>query len=103
MEKLDLKSIPKNIKPNPIFNGLPESLKDPKMYKVVRDKTAKMLYSDHQHKSIKQYAKCLRCRTKFQKRNDYLYKELGFKDLQQYMEWVRVMSIIDQKRNFQVR
>lgn len=99
--KLDLKTVPK-LKPNPIFNGLPDSLKDPKNFKKIENKLRLSLLSDHKHSTMKGYTKCKRCQDKFKKRQ-ILMKEIGFVDIKQYMEWKRIMSIIIQKRNFQLR
>jgi hypothetical protein len=100
--KLDLSTVPKDIKPNPIFDGLPESLKDPKCFDDIESQLKLLLISDHKHSTVKSYVKCKRCKDKFEKRQT-LMKELGFKDVKQYAEWRRIMSIIKQKRNFQLR
>lgn len=102
MDKLDLKTVPKNLKPNPIFKGLPDTLKDPKMFDEVEKKLRLATLSDHKHSTVKSYVGCKRCKDKFAKRQAIM-KEYGFKDIKQYMEWKRVMSIIKQKRNFQLR
>lgn len=101
MEKIDLKTVSKDIKPNPIFKDMPDKLKDPKLFKDIERRLRMSLISDHKHDTIKTYKKCKRCQDKFNKRHS-LIKELGFKDIRQYMEWKKIMSIIVQKRNFQV-
>lgn len=100
MPKLDLSTVPK-LKTNPIFDGLPEALKDPKCFKDIETKLRTLLISDHKHSTVKSYNGCKRCKAKFDKRQAYM-KEVGFKDIRQYSEWKRIMSIISQKRNIQL-
>ena len=101
MQKLDLKTVPK-LKPSPIFKGFPQTLKDPKNYKKTEAKLLKILKSDHTHKTASSYAKCVECQKRREERKE-LMKEIGFKSIQQYMEWKKIMAIIINKKDFQVR
>lgn len=102
MQKLDLSTIPKNIKPNPIFKGLSNTLKDPKNFKKIEKKLQAILKIDHEHKTASSYAKCQECNSNREERKKMM-KDIGFKSIQQYMLWKKVMSIIKDKANFQVR
>lgn len=102
MNKLDLKNVPKNLKPNPIFKGLSSDLKDVKNYESVESKLQEILKSDHKHKTALSYSKCEECMSKREKRKQ-LMKDVGFKSLQQYMEWKKIMNIIINKKSFQLR
>ena len=99
--KLDLKTVP-DLKPHPVFKDLPEDLKDPKNFKGIEKKLSDVLISDHKHATIKSYLKCKRCQDKFQKRHQMI-RDLGFKDYEQYTMWRKVMTIISNKQDFQVR
>ena len=102
MNKLTLKQINKSNKPNPIFKGLPESLKDPKIYEETEKKLILILKSDHKHKTASSYTKCKECNAKREERKN-LMKKIGFKSIQQYMEWKKIMTIINDKKNFQIK
>jgi len=101
VNKLDLKTVPK-LKPNPVFKGLPDNLKDPKTFKKVEKKLINAIFSDHKHATVKAYLKCKRCQDKFKKRQAFI-KDLGFTSYEQYTEWKKVMTIIDNKKDFQVK
>jgi hypothetical protein len=96
MKKLTLKQIGK-AKPNPVFEGLDDSLKKPKMYIKVQKTLEKIMHSDHKHRNIQYFMKCKRCQAKV-KRRDAMIKELGFKDGIQYQEWKKVMQYIINKK-----
>ena len=98
--KLDLAKVLK-LKPNPIFKGLSNALKDPKNYKRTEKKLKVILKSDHTHKTPSSYVKCLECQEKLGKKRR-LMKEIGFKSFGQYLEWRKVMEIIIKKKDFQV-
>lgn len=102
MQKLDLSQIPNNIKPNPIFKGLSSDLKDPKAFKKIEKKLQSILKADHKHKTASSYAKCEECNKNREERKKTM-KDLGFKSIQQYMEWKKIMTIIINKKDFQVR
>jgi len=97
MEKLTQKQIAE-AKVNPIFDGLPDSLKDPKIYGKIERAVVRVMFSDHQHKTIKQFVRCERCQAKVKRRRAVI-KEFGFRDIIQYQEWKRVMDIIIQKKS----
>ena len=102
MNKLDLSSVPKNIKPSPVLVGLSDELKDPKCFKKIEKKLFDLVKSDHKHKTASAYVKCEECQTKYKKRKRAI-RDLGFRDTQQYMEWKKIMTIITNKKNFQIR
>lgn len=99
--KLDVNKVPK-LKPNPIFKGLSSSLKDPTNYLKTEDSLQSILKSDHKHKTASSYVKCEDCQTKYNERKK-LMKKIGFKSIQQYMEWKKIMTIIINKKNFQLK
>ena len=99
--RLDLKQVPK-LRPNPIFKGLSGKLKDPKNFDKVEKKLRNILKSDHEHKTVKSYATCLRCNEKRGERKK-LMKEIGFKSVTQYMEWKKIQMIIKNKADFQLQ
>lgn len=101
MKKLDLTKVPK-LKPNPIFKGLPDALKNPESFKRIEDSLRLAILSDHQHKSVKEYVECKRCAVKLQRRQD-LMKEFGFRSVNQYLEWKKIMDIITKQKSFQVK
>lgn len=102
MKKLDLSTVPEDLKPHPVFEGMDESLKDPERFQPIEDQLQAILKIDHQHKTSKSYSKCKECADKRQKRLETM-REIGFKSLQQYLEWKKIMSIIINKKSFQVR
>lgn len=90
------------LKPNEVLSGLPDKLKDPAMFTVIERKLAKIIKSDHKHKTAKIYVKCAECQEKRQKRLDEI-KALGFKNIQQYLEWKKIHYIIKNKQDFRVK
>lgn len=102
MQKLDLKAVPKSLKPNPIFKGLPTSLKDPKMYAKIEKQLFEVLKGDHNHKTAKAYVRCVDCNSRREERKKIM-KDIGFKSLNQYMEWKKIMNIINNKKSFQLQ
>jgi hypothetical protein len=102
MHKLDLSSVPKRIKPNPIFKGLPSVLKDVKNFEKTEKKLISVLQSDHKHSTAKAYVKCKECNDKRLERQKIM-KDIGFKSLSQYLEWKKIMTIIRDKKNFELR
>lgn len=102
MKKLDLSKVPKDIKPNPLFKGMKESLKDPNNYEDIEARLSEILKTDHKHKTALSYAKCDECQKNREERKN-LMKQIGFKSLTQYLEWKKIMLIIINKQNFQLR
>lgn len=99
MEKLDITSIPKNLKPNPLFKGISKELKNPKCFMPIERKLARIMYSDHKHDTIKAFTKCSRCQEKFNKKRAEI-KKLGFSGVEQYQMWRKIMFIIHNKKDF---
>ena len=91
-KKLSVKEIAK-LKTDPLFDDLPEELKDSARYVEIERRLAQAVYSDHSHKSVKQYVTCKRCRPKMDQQRA-LKKEIGFTSQEQYLQWKRIMSII---------
>lgn len=101
MKKLDINEVPK-LKPNPLFKGLPASLKDPKRFKKIESELFNMLQSDHKHKTVKGYVTCAWCNKKRELRENRI-KALGFKTMGQYLEWRKLMQIIIRGGNLRLR
>ena len=97
MDKLLEETIGK-AKVNPVFKGLPDELKDPKNFKGIESKLAKVMVSDHKHKQINAFNECKRCQEKFLKKRE-LIKSLGFNSIYQYQSWKKVMGYIINKKN----
>lgn len=95
MEKL------KELSPHPLFESLPESLKDVKEFVATENRLAKMVYSDHTHKTIKAYVRCKSCKEKFNKKKEAI-KALGFETTEQYLLWRKVMGIILREEDIQL-
>lgn len=102
MQKLSKEEINKKGKPNPLFKGMKSTLKDPKNYEKIEKRLQEILKTNHVHKTISAYVKCPTCQDRRQERQKQMKKE-GFKSIEQYMEWKRIMSIIINKKNFQIR
>lgn len=102
MQKLDKSELDKKRKPNPLFKGFPKRLKDPKNYIETEKMLAEILKTEHKHKTASSYAKCVECQSKREERKKQM-KKAGFKSIQQYMEWKRIMDIIINKKGFQIR
>ncbi len=100
--KLDLKTVPKNLKPNPLFKGMSKYLKDPKNFETTEKQLIEILQNGHKHKTASSYVKCKECQDNRNKRMK-LMKDVGFKSLRQYMEWKKIMTIIINKQSFQLR
>ncbi len=101
MKQLDLNKV-KKLKPNPIFKGLIPRLKDPKNFVKIEKELVDILKSDHKHKTVKTYVACVECQNKLQLKQQRM-KTMGFTSYGQYIEWRKVMTIIHNKSNFQVR
>lgn len=90
------------MKENPIFKDLPKELKDVKRFDKIELELFKMLQSDHKHKTVREYVTCAWCNKKRELRQNKI-KALGFKSPGQYQEWKKIMLIIKNKSNFQVK
>ena len=98
--KLDNKTIGK-IDENPIFKGLPDGLKDPKVYKKIEKELFDVLDSDHVHKKPAEWMKCDECQGKLQERREIL-KKLGFKSFAQFLEWRKVMDVLVNHKDIKI-
>ena len=83
-------------KVNPVFKGLPDNLKDPKNFKGIENKLSNVMLSDHKHSNIKSFVHCIRCQNKLTKKRELIHK-LGFKDINQYQNWKKIMGFIINK------
>lgn len=101
MKKLDLKTVPK-LKPNPLFKGLSAKMKDPKNFVDIEKRLQEVISSNHVHKTATSYAKCKECQGKREERKKMM-KDIGFKSIQQYLEWKKIMVIISEKKSFQLK
>ncbi len=102
MKKIDLTQVPKKLKKRPVLKYLPTHLKDPKCFEEIEKQLSDIMKSEHSHKSVKEFVRCKECVDRRQKRTDTM-KELGFKSINQFLEWRKIMQIIKAKANFQVR
>lgn len=102
MKKLDLSQVPKDLKPNPVFDGMSESLKDPACFEGIEKRLADTVRTAHRHRTVAAYVRCRPCSGNRLKRQS-LMKEMGFQGIAQYLEWKKVMTIIRDKKDFQVR
>lgn len=101
MQKLNLKEVPK-LKPDPIFKGFSDELKDPKNFMKIEKQLAKILKVTHKHKTTLSYSKCPMCQAKRVERQTKM-KELGFQSIIQYMQWKKIHTIIKDKKSFQLK
>jgi hypothetical protein len=88
-------------KVNPIFEGLSDDLKDPKQFKSIEKKIANIMLSDHKHRKVAVFMNCKRCQVKLEKKRA-LIRDLGFRDVQQYQGWKKIMGIITNKESLQL-
>jgi len=95
MDKFTIEQIGK-AKENHVFDGLSDDLKDPKNFEGIEKKIANTMVSDHKHKVVSTFIKCKRCQTKVAKKSEMI-RELGFKDMNQYQNWRKVMNIVINK------
>jgi hypothetical protein len=83
--------------PDPVLEGLPDELKDPKIYKRTKRKILKARNTGHEHKHIITWQRCGVCQNAFNK-SRHIIKKLGFKSYHQYLKWDRVMDIMLNER-----
>lgn len=102
MNKLTLEQIQAKHKPNPLFKGLSSKLKDPANFEPTEKRLIEILRTDHKHKTASSYVKCAECQAKRSERT-MLMKDIGFKSMAQYLEWKKIMTIIKEKKSFQLR
>ncbi len=101
MKKLDIKQVPK-LRPDPLFKDMPRQLKDPKNFVAIEKRLIKILRTKHKHKTAKAYVACVLCNSQRLERQKMMREE-GFTSIQQYLGWKRIMTIINDKKSFQVR
>lgn len=101
MKKLDIKEVNKKRKPSPLFKGMPKSLKDPSNYEAIEKQLIEIIQIDHRHKTASSYAKCDICQAKREERKLKM-KQIGFKSIQQYLEWKKIHEIIKNKQDFRL-
>lgn len=101
MAKLNLKAVP-NLKPNPVFKGLSKKLKDPKCFLKIEEQLNDIIKTDHKHKDVKEFVTCAWCQANREKRQKLMQK-LGFKNIVQYLEWKKIMILINNKKDFKLK
>lgn len=79
--------------PNPVFNGLPEYLKDPQHYDKIMRSLLETLATTCSHGDPSEMAKCHKCTQNMLERRALMNK-LGFKSSAQFMAWRKVMETI---------
>lgn len=92
-EDVKPETFPSQTKKNPIFEGLPEYLKDPANYKKIKKQLLNELSSTHSHGEMVEWAACPSCQRKFTERG-VVIRKLGFTSSAQYMAWDKVMKTI---------
>lgn len=102
MQKLDLSTLPNKIKPSPLMKGLKKDLKDPACFEAIEKQLIDIVRIAHTHKTASSYAKCKECNLKREERKKVM-KDIGFKSIQQYLQWKKIHTIIRDKKNFQVK
>lgn len=88
-----LKDLPGKSKLHPIFKDLPDELKNHDKFIEIEKRLGQITLSSHKHKNVSSYVKCDECKGKIQEKQDAI-KALGFTSFAQYMEWKKVMVII---------
>lgn len=91
----ELKKLPKD-RPNPIFKGLSNYVKDPANFKEIQKEILNTLAVGHSHSEMLDYAKCAECTRKMKDRRTLL-KKYGFKNPAQYMAWRKVHEEITKR------
>ena len=91
-DKPGISAFPRYI-PNPIFNGLPVYLKDPKNYEKVQRALLDTLAGTHSHGELETWASCLHCQIKL-KNHGEMMRKLGFKSARQFYAWSKVMHLM---------
>jgi hypothetical protein len=79
--------------PNPRLAGLPAYLKDPKIYDKIQRALLETLSCAKTHSEPSRMFNCATCQTNASERR-FLMKKFGFKSVEQYMEWRKVMETI---------
>lgn len=97
---LDYKKVAK-LKVQEVMKDLPTKLKNPERYADIENKLNWIMVSDHKHKTIKSFTQCKRCQAKHQKKREAIL-EFGFKSIEQYMGWKRIMDIIINEKSIMV-
>ena len=88
-KKITPHTFPK-FKPNPIFQGLPDSVKDPKNYAKIQKALIETLATPHSHSDVLTFYQCLKCQGRVTAHRN-LMKKLGFTSGAQYLSWKKVM------------
>jgi hypothetical protein len=97
---LDYKKVSK-LKVQDVMKDLPVKLKDPKCYKRIEKRIALAMYSDHKHANVKTFMKCKRCTAKVHRKREIITEE-GFKSMEQYLGWKKIMDVIENQRSIMV-
>ena len=73
-------------KPSPIFNGMPEYLKDHANYEKIQKTIIETLAGNCSHSEVVEWAGCPKCQRRFAEKGNVIRK-LGFRSIPQYMAW----------------
>ena len=92
MNEPDITKFPK-YRPNPFLADLPTHLKDPKNYKKIMKAILDTLATKHSHADLFEWSQCKSCSQKMLERR-LLLKNLGFRNPRQFLEWRKVMDVI---------
>lgn len=80
-------------KPNPLFLGMPDYLKDSANYEKIQKTIIEAGATKHSHGDLETFAACVPCQVKQHERAETMRK-LGFRSGAQYMAWRKVMEMI---------
>ena len=94
--KITPNTFPKYV-PNPIFDGLPKYLKDPKNYKKIQKALLETLASTHSHGELIEWHACTPCQRKVRDHAD-MVRKLGFTSPAQYYAWKKVQEEIKRRQ-----
>lgn len=97
---LDYKKIAK-LKVSEVMKDLPVKLKNPKCFEPIEKRVRRAMFSDHAHRTVKSFVGCKRCQEKLNRRREII-KEEGFKSLEQYFGWRRIMDIIVNEKEIKI-
>ena len=90
--KITPKTFPK-YRPNPLFAGMPDYLKDPDNYEKIQRALLDAGATRHSHAEVIDWAGCRECQKKQWARKEMM-KKLGFQSGRQYLEWKKVHDTI---------
>ena len=81
---------------NPIFDGMPEVLKDHKNYAKIQKALLETLATPHSHSDVLAWSSCLKCQGKITSHR-IMVQKLGFKSPAQYFAWKKTHEEISKR------